>query len=211
MRNLGTGFYIAEIADNPRERADLAIANISMNQFIQMPGMVNVPSKGNIPVDMCLSNGFSYSLDEAVSHVMYRTVKPSRAQSDYGPKEWSTTAWSMAPFEDTSSTCTLLNGENGTVIRSNLPISDTISGQVHYKAMLGTLGGGDMYLYPANGDYYVLNIDYRADYGTFGGALFMFLIVAGFVWGGLAICLRMMLTDEEEKEFMDALIEEDGS
>ena len=211
VRNLGTGFYIAEIADNPRERADLGIANISKNQFIQMPEMVNVPSKGYIPVDMCVANGFSYSLDESVSHVMYRTVKPSRAQSDYGPKEWSTTAWSMAPFEDTSSSCTLLNGENGTVIRSNLPIPDTISGEVHYKAMLGTLGGGDMYLYPANGDYYVLSIDYRADYGTFGGALFMFLIVAGFVWGGLAICLRMMLTDEEEKEFMDALIEEDGS
>ena len=211
VRNLGTGFYITEIADNPRERADLGIANISVNQFIQMPEMVNVPSKGNIPVDMCVANGFSYSLEQSVSHVMYRTVKPSRAQSDYGPKEWSTTAWSMAPFEDTSSTCTLLSGENGTVIRSNLPIPDTISGEVHYKAMLGTLGGGDMYLYPANGDYYVLSIDYRADYGTFGGALFMFLIVASFVWGGLAICLRMMLTDEEEKEFMDALIVEDGS
>ena len=211
VRNLGTGFYITEIADNPRERADLGIANISANQFIQMPEMVNVPSKGNIPVDMCVANGFSYSLEQSVSHVMYRTVKPSRAQSDYGPKEWSTTAWSMAPFEDTSSTCTLLSGENGTVIRSNLPIPDTISGEVHYKAMLGTLGGGDMYLYPANGDYYVLSIDYRADYGTFGGALFMFLIVASFVWGGLAICLRMMLTDEEEKEFMDALIEEDGA
>ena len=211
VRNLGTGFYITEIADNPRERADLGIANISVNQFIQMPEMVNVPSKGNIPVDMCVANGFSYSLEQSVSHVMYRTVKPSRAQSDYGPKEWSTTAWSMAPFEDTSSTCTLINGENGTVIRSNLPIPDTISGEVHYKAMLGTLGGGDMYLYPANGDYYVLGIDYRADYGTFGGALFMFLIVASFVWGGLAICLRMMLTDEEEKEFMDALIVEDGA
>ena len=211
VRNLGTGFYITEIADNPRERADLGIANISVNQFIQMPEMVNVPSKGYIPVDMCVANGFSYSLEQSVSHVMYRTVKPSRAQSDYGPKEWSTTAWSMAPFEDTSSTCTLINGENGTVIRSNLPIPDTISGEVHYKAMLGTLGGGDMYLYPANGDYYVLGIDYRADYGTFGGALFMFIIVASFVWGGLAICLRMMLTDEEEKEFMDALIVEDGS
>jgi len=211
VRNLGTGFYITEIADNPRERADLGIANISKNQFIQMPEMVNVPSKGFIPVDMCVANGFSYSLEPSVSHVMYRTVKPNRAQSDYGPKEWSTTAWSMAPFETTSSTCTLLSGENGTVIRSNLPIPDTISGEVHYKAMLGTLGGGDMYLYPANGDYYVLTIEYRADYGTFGGALFMFLIVASFVWGGLAICLRMMLTDEEEKEFMDALIEEDGA
>nr|ADD92996.1 hypothetical protein [uncultured archaeon MedDCM-OCT-S04-C163] len=199
VRNLGTGFYIAEIADNPRERADLGIANISQNQYIQMPDMVNVPSKGYIPVDMCVANGFAYSLDEEFSYALYRTVKPSRAQSDYGPREWSTTAWSKAPFEDTTSICTLLSGENGTVIRSNLPIADTVSGEVHYKAMLGTLSGGDLYQYPNDGTYYVLTVEYRADYGTFGGALFMFLIVAGFVWGGLAICLRMMLTDEEEK------------
>ncbi|MDG1550191.1 MAG: M14 family zinc carboxypeptidase [Candidatus Poseidoniaceae archaeon] len=211
VRNLGTGFYMAQIADNPRERADLGIANISQNQYIQMPDMVNVPSKGYIPVDMCVANGFAYSLNEEVSYAMYRTVKPSRAQSDYGPREWSTTAWSKAPFEDTTSICTLLSGENGTVIRSNLPIKDTVSGEVHYKAMLGTLGGGDLYQYPTDGDYYVLTVEYRADYGTFGGALFMFLIVASFVWGGLAICLRMMLTDGEEKEFMDALIEEDGA
>ena len=73
--------------------------------------------------------------------------------------------------------------------------------------MLGTLSGGDLYLYPPNGDYYVLEIDYRADYGGLFGALFMFVIVAGFVWGGLAICLRMMLVDENEKEFADAIAE----
>ena len=172
--------------------------------------MVNVPSLGNIPIDMCVANGFAYSLKTDVSHVMYRTVQPNRAQSDYGPKEWSTTSWSMAPFEETSSQCTLLNGENGTVLRSNLPIPDTVSGQVHYKAMLGTLSGGDLYLYPPNGDYYVLELEYRADYGSLFGALFMFLVVAGFVWGGLAICLRMMLVDENEKEFAEALLE-DGS
>lgn len=210
VRNLGIGFYIAEIADNPRERADNGIANISKNQNLQLPNLVDIPPKGDIPIDMCISNGFAYSLSMDVSHVMYRTVKPNRAQSDFGPKEWSTTAWSMSPLRETSSTCNLLNGENGTVLRSNLPIPDTISGQVHYKAMLGTLSGGDLYLYPPNGDYYVLEIDYRADYGNLFGALFMFLIVAGFVWGGLAICLRMMLVDENDKEFTDA-IAEDGS
>ena len=210
IRNLGVGFYIAEIADNPRERADNGIANISRNQNLQLPAMVNVPSLGNIPIDMCVANGFAYSLNTDVSHVMYRTVQPNRAQSDFGPKEWSTTSWSMAPFEETSSQCTLLNGENGTVLRSNLPIPDTVSGQVHYKAMLGTLSGGDLYLYPPNGDYYVLELEYRADYGSLFGALFMFVVVAGFVWGGLAICLRMMLVDENEKEFADALLE-DGS
>ncbi|GIQ97987.1 MAG: hypothetical protein CM15mP3_10210 [Candidatus Poseidoniales archaeon] len=207
VRNLGIGFYIAEIADNPRERADNGIANISKNQNLQLPGLVDVPPKGDIPIDMCISNDFAYSLSMDVSHVMYRTVKPNRAQSDFGPKEWSTTAWSMSPLRETSSTCNLLNGENGTVLRSNLPIPDTISGQVHYKAMLGTLSGGDLYLYPPNGDYYVLEIDYRADYGGLFGALFMFVIVAGFVWGGLAICLRMMLVDENEKEFADAIAE----
>ena len=207
VRNLGIGFYIAEIADNPRERADNGIANISKNQNLQLPGLVDVPPQGDIPIDMCISNDFAYSLSMDVSHVMYRTVKPNRAQSDFGPKEWSTTAWSKSPLRETSSTCSLLNGENGTVLRSNLPIPDTVSGQVHYKAMLGTLSGGDLYSYPPNGDYYVLEIDYRADYGGLFGALFMFVIVAGFVWGGLAICLRMMLVDENEKEFADAIAE----
>ena len=207
VRNLGIGFYIAEIADNPRERADNGIANISKNQNLQLPGLVDVPPQGDIPIDMCISNDFAYSLSMDVSHVMYRTVKPNRAQSDFGPKEWSTTAWSKSPLRETSSTCSLLNGENGTVLRSNLPIPDTVSGQVHYKAMLGTLSGGDLYFYPPNGDYYVLEIDYRADYGGLFGALFMFVIVAGFVWGGLAICLRMMLVDENEKEFADAIAE----
>ena len=207
VRNLGIGFYIAEIADNPRERADNGIANISKNQNLQLPGLVDVPPQGDIPIDMCISNDFAYSLSMDVSHVMYRTVKPNRAQSDFGPKEWSTTAWSKSPLRETSSTCSLLNGENGTVLRSNLPIPDTVSGQVHYKAMLGTLSGGDLYSYPPNGDYYVLEIDYRADYGGLFGALFMFVIVAGFVWGGLAICLRMMLVDENEKEFANAIAE----
>ena len=210
VRNLGIGFYIAEIADNPRERADNGIANISKNQNLQLPGLVDIPPKGDIPIDMCISSDFAYSLDIDVSHIMYRTVKPNRAQSDFGPKEWSTTAWSMSPLRETSSTCNLLNGENGTVLRSNLPVPDTVSGQVHYKAMLGTLSGGDLYLYPPNGGYYVLEIDYRADYGGLFGALFMFLIVAGFVWGGLAICLRMMLVDENEKEFADAIAEGGG-
>ena len=161
---------------------------------------------------MCVATGFDYSLDEDVSHVMYRIVKPSRAQSDYGPREWSTTAWSMAPFEvDSSDSCTLGNGDNGTVLTSSLPIPDNVAGEVHYKAMLGTLSGGNLYLFPTNGEYYVLELDYRADYGSLFGALFMFVIVTGFVWGGLAVCLRMMLVDENEKEFMDALIEEGGS
>jgi len=200
VRNLGLGFYIAEIADNPRERADDGLANLSANQ-LQLPDDVDTGGKGDIPVDMCVANGFDYSLNSDVSHIMYRIVKPSRAQSDYGPREWSTTAWSMAPFRETSSTCTLLNGENGTTLRSSLPIPDNVAGQVHYKAMLGTLSGGNLYLFPSNGEYYVLDIEYRADYGGLFGALFMFVVVAGFVWGGLAICLRMMLVDENEKEF----------
>ena len=48
--------------------------------------MVNVPSLGNIQIDMCVANGFAYSLNTDVSHVMYRTVQPNRAQSDLVPK-----------------------------------------------------------------------------------------------------------------------------
>jgi len=41
-------------------------------------------------------------------------------------------------------------------------------------------------------------LSYRAAYGSFIGSLFMFGLTATFVWGGLAVCLRMMLSDEEE-------------
>jgi hypothetical protein len=37
----------------------------------------------------------------------------------------------------------------------------------------------------------------------------MFGITASFVWGGLAICLRMMLSDDEELDLADALLEEE--
>ena len=62
VRNLGLGFYIAEIADNPRERGDLGIANISKNQYVQLPNDVDIPPLGNIPIDMCVASGFAYSL-----------------------------------------------------------------------------------------------------------------------------------------------------
>jgi hypothetical protein len=39
----------------------------------------------------------------------------------------------------------------------------------------------------------------------------MFGLTASFVWGGLAICLRMMLSDEEEAfDIADALLEEEA-
>ena len=211
VRNLGIGFYIAEIADNPRERADDGLANLSAN-LLDEPEDILPLSKGDIPVDICVATGFDYSLDEDVSHVMYRIVKPSRAQSDYGPREWSTTAWSKSPFKvDSTDTCMLGNGDNGTVLTSSLPVPDNVAGEVHYKAMLGTLSGGNLYLFPTNGDYYVLELDYRADYGGLFGALFMFLVVAGFVWGGLAVCLRMMLVDENDKDFWADATAGDGS
>ena len=114
------GFYIAEIADNPRERADDGLANLSAN-LLDKPKDILPLSKGDIPVDICVATGFDYTLDADASHVMYRIVKPSRAQSDYGPREWSTTAWSMAPFKvDSTETCMLGNGDNGTVLTLSL-------------------------------------------------------------------------------------------
>ena len=90
VRNLGLGFYIAEIADNPRERADLAIANISQQNYLKEPTMIDIPEEGDIPVDICVSDQFPYSTKD--TKVQWRQVKPSRMQSDFGPREWSTTA-----------------------------------------------------------------------------------------------------------------------
>ena len=124
-------------------------------------------------------------------------MKPSRMQSDFGPREWATTAWKSVDVMAIENGCTTSNG-NGTILRGMIPISETATGKLHYKASVTTLAGSDFYQYPADGQYFVLDLSYRAAYGSFLGSLFMFGLTASFVWGGLAVCLRMMLTDEEE-------------
>ena len=206
VRNLGTGFYIAEIADNPRELADLAIANISQQNYLKELDESDIPEAGDIPVDICVSNQFPYS--ESKSKILWRTVKPSRLQSDFGPREWATTSWESVGVMSVEGDCSVSNG-NGTILRGMVPISETATGKLHYKASVSTLSGSDLYQYPADGDYFELDLSYRAAYGSFIGSLFMFGLTASFVWGGLAVCLRMMLTDEEEIDLVAAELAEE--
>jgi hypothetical protein len=196
VRNLGTGFYIAEIADNPRERADLELANISQQNYLEEVDEADIPAEGDIPVDLCVSSQFPYS--ETNTKIEWRTVKPSRLQSDYGPREWATTPWesvSVMVVDDES--CSLSEG-NGTILRGMIPISETATGKLHYKASVYTLGGSDFIQYPADGAYYELDLTYREGYGSLFGSLVLFTIVAGTIWGSLGVCLRIMLTDQEE-------------
>ncbi len=197
VRNLGIGFYIAEIADNPRERADLEIANISQQNYLKQPSMVSIPDEGDIPIEICVSNQFPYSATD--SKVQWRQVKPSRMQSDFGPREWSTTPWETAGVKMVDDGCTTSAG-NGTLLQAMLPVSETATGKIHYKATVSTLGGADLYQYPADGDYYVLDVTYRAAFGSVFGAFFTFSLVATFVWGGLAVALRIMLGDDGEDD-----------
>jgi hypothetical protein len=44
-----------------------------------------------------------------------------------------------------------------------------------------------------------MQITYRAAFGSFFGAMFMFTVVGTFVWGGLAVSLRIMLNPEEDE------------
>ena len=197
VRNLGIGFYIAEIADNPRERADLEIANISQQNYLKQPSMVSIPDEGDIPIEICVSNQFPYSATD--SKGQWRQVKPSRMQSDFGPREWSTTPWETAGVKMVDDGCTTSAG-NGTLLQAMLPVSETATGKIHYKATVSTLGGADLYQYPADGDYYVLDVTYRAAFGSVFGAFFTFSLVATFVWGGLAVALRIMLGDDGEDD-----------
>jgi len=64
--------------------------------------------------------------------------------------------------------------------------------------MVSTLGGVDFYQYPSDGGYLTLDVKYRAAFGSVIGALFTFTVVATFVWGGLAMALRTMLSDDED-------------
>tara|TARA_B100000459_G_scaffold132889_1_gene87863 strand:- start:799 stop:1149 length:351 start_codon:yes stop_codon:yes gene_type:complete len=104
--------------------------------------------------------------------------------------------------------CTTSDG-NGTLLRAMIPVGETATGEVHYKAQVSTLGGADFY-YPADGEYYILAVSYRASYGSTFGAIAMFLLVAGTVWGGLGAALRTMFAgDDDEKVLLaDALLEE---
>ena len=106
--------------------------------------------------------------------------------------------------------CSVSNG-NGTILRGMVPISETATGKLHYKASVSTLSGSDLYQYPADGDYFELDLSYRAAYGSFLGSLFMFGLTATFVWGGLAVCLRMMLVDEEEIDLVAAELAEEAT
>ena len=205
VRNNGVAFYMAKIADNPRERADLAMANVVRNQILESPEQLNIPASGTVPVAMCLDNSFSIDLEMRNSHVMYRMVKPSRQQSDYGPKEWYKESWKMSGFSVAKGeTCDLLNDSGqGYKVVANLPIEDDESGFLHYKAMVSTLGGTQKIEYPPNSQYHEIKIDYRAPYGTVFGSMVLFVTIAVFVWGGLGVCLRMMMDDQDE---MDAVL-----
>lgn len=211
VRNNGVAFYMIKIADNPRERADLEMANVVKNQMILEP---KIPASGDVPIEMCLSNSFAIDLNEENSHVMYRMVKPSRQQSDYGPKEWFTEPWSMTGFSVLKGEeCQLLNDSGvGYKVVADVPIGDDETGILHVKSMVSTLGGTQKIEYPTNYQYYELKVDYRAPFGNVFGSMMLFMTVVVFVWGGLGVCLRLMMDDEEIKEaILDAEFVEDSS
>ena len=214
VRNNGIAFYIAKIADNPKERADLEIANIPKNQYVQQPQSIEIPSSGDIPVEMCLNTAFDINLETMDSHVMYRMEKLTRQKTDFGPRELSEGTWEMAPFEIMEdSTCELLNNSGiGYKVVANIPIGDDESGTLYYKAMVSTLGGTQKIDYPETSKIYQIKIDYRAPYGTVFGSVMLFVTVAVFVWGGLGVCLRMMMEDDQMKDsILDAEFVEEAS
>ena len=192
-----------EIADNPRERADLEIAGMPQKQHIILPENISIPDQGPIPIDICVDRYFPWSNDTNQSHVKFRTVSPNRKQSEYGAREWSTEEWSKVGLEETGKRCELLDGSNGTTLRANVPVPDDKTGELHYKSMLGTLSGAYPYTYPADSQYHVLQFPYRAPFGDFGASILLFMVVSAAVWGGLGLALRLMAKGPEEADVAD--------
>ena len=98
------------------------------------------------------------------------------------------------------SQCSLVDGANGTLIEAKVPLPDTSVGKLQYKAMLGTTNGAFPFTYPTaeqGGNYYQLTIPYRADFGDAIFSVLMFLVIASFVWGGLAFTLREMFSEDD--------------
>ena len=126
-------------------------------------------------------------------------VQPSRAQSNFGPSDWIEEPWQMTGFNETGQNCTLTNMEEGTLISANLPVPEDKSGKLHYKSMLGTRSGTFPFAYPVPmGTYFVVDIPYRAPFGSAMMSFMLFAIVAGAVWGGLAKCLHLILNVDED-------------
>ncbi|MBT6873745.1 MAG: hypothetical protein HN772_05970 [Euryarchaeota archaeon] len=200
VRNLGVPFYMTEVADDPRYRAIVGIENTTSNQLLQSPEDVEIPNKGNIPVSMCLETSFPYTSNMTRTHLMWRFVEPTRNQDDFGPTEWNYKPWEMSGFEELNQQCQLKDGMNGTLISADIPLPNTAVGEIHYKAMLGTTNGAFPFRYPPldEGDYYTLSLPYRADFGSSVFAVIMFLVIATFVWGGLAFTLRAMFSEDKK-------------
>ena len=199
VRNLGVAFYMMEIADNPVERARIGIENAERAQWITAPANLTIPETGPIPINVCLHEVFPWSDDINSSHVRWRIVTPTRVQSDFGPKEWIENEWSDSALQDTGEVCILNNGANGTLIVSYLDVPDDISGELHYKAMLGTQSGTYPFEYPEAGAYHAAAFPYRAPFGTFIGALILAVIVVGSVWGGLGAALKIMMASGKDE------------
>ena len=213
--NMGPTFYMVEVADDPAFRAVFGLGMDEI-QWMQSPANITIPEEGDIPVELCLHPNFPLSNDVNRSHVMYRQVTPTRMQNDYGPTEWKEIQpWAMTGFEESTIRCELLDGSNGTAVIANIPVPETSVGEIHYRAMLGTTNGAFPINYPAPGeepgDYYVMSLPYRAGFGNSLLALFMFVIVAGVVWGGLAFTLREMFSgdDEEEENNQTEIVEQE--
>ncbi len=200
VRNLGVPFYMVEMADDPQYRAVVGIQNTTATQWLEEPISVDVPSKGDIPVGLCLDPMFPFTPDVERSHLMWRFVEPTRQQNDFGPTDWVEVPWEMSGFEETSEQCTLLDGSNGTRLVGMVPLPDTSVGKIQYKAMLGTTNGAFPFSYPTveeGGNYYELSIPYRAAFGDAVLSILMFLVIATFVWGGLGFTLREMFSEDE--------------
>ena len=209
--NMGPTFYMVEVADDPAFRAVFGLGMDEV-QWMQSPTNITIPEEGDIPIELCLHPNFPLTNDVNRSHVMHRQVTPTRMQNDFGPTEWKEVQpWSMTGFEQTTIRCELLDGSNGTTAIANIPVPETSVGEIHYRAMLGTTNGAFPINYPAPGeepgDYYVMTLPYRAVFGSSLLALFMFMIVAGVVWGGLVFTLREMFSVDEEDNYQTEMVE----
>lgn len=203
VRNLGVPFYMIEMADNPVERARIGIEDAERAQWITSPTNLTIPDSGPIPIYMCVHDVFPWSSDINSSHVRWRITQPTRMQSDYGPIDWIEEPWQDSVLTDAEESCILNNGANGTLIVSHLNVPEDLSGQIHYKAMLGTQSGTYPFEYPEAGQYYEAAFPYRAPFGHWLAAGLLFLLVIGSVWGGLGISLRIMMASGNDESTLE--------
>jgi hypothetical protein len=192
-------FYMFEASDNPRERAG-QFGSVPLME-LTAPENVSIPDEGGVPISVCVESAAVIGISDKITDtfVEWRLVRTRASQSDYNFTKYTVTT----PFKRTAmewqANCTLSNNATGRLLQANLSVPEDKTGLLEYRATLTTVAGTE-YVLPEHLSTYTVGVPWRAAFGNWVGALFMFIVITTAVWGGLGLTLRAIFASGDEEE-----------